>query len=203
MKKVLVIVILISILSFALATWSEPFPLGTYSQIKETIWEMDNLNVLSTYMNQLGYNSTIVQTKNHNNLNTILGVLNSNQIDAVIDDKGWSNTGSNEKYATDGLSTGNYYRFEAEYEDVSSVTDDDLLNSQYWYGSRSEDVNEDGILNYLDLIRLGSPGLFINALYPASNDYIWKCEPNPNPEVITGGVGLYRFEMEMVDLHRR
>ncbi|GAB1468252.1 hypothetical protein MASR2M64_09640 [Candidatus Cloacimonadota bacterium] len=184
MKKALFIFILLSLIGLAAARYSDQFPLGTYSYLSEKPWFMNNLNALSGAMNQLGYNSTIMETFNPSaDLTSIYSRLNADSIDVIISDRSWSNTGGNEKYATTGLTTSSYYKFEAEYKDGGSVTGTDLTDSQYWYGSRNEDMP--GSAN--DINRVGGPFLAVNVTPPASNDYVWRCEPNPDPNILSPG----------------
>lgn len=182
MKKALFIFILLSLIGFATARYSDQFPLGTYSYLSEIPWFMNNLNTLSGAMNQLGYNSTIMETFNHAaDLTSIYSRLNADSIDVIISDRSWSNTGGNEKFATTGLTTSSYYMFEAEYEDGSSVTGTDLTDSQYWYGSRDEDLP--GTANDVNRVGLPFPA---NVTPPASNGYVWRCEANTDSQLACG-----------------
>jgi len=184
MKKTLVVFFLLILVVCATARYSDEFPLGTYSYISEKPWFMNNLNALSGAMNQLGYNSTIMETFNPAaDLTTIYSRLNADSIDVIISDRAWRNSSGNEKYATTGLTTSSYYRFEAEYEDGCSVTNTDLTDSQHWYGSRNEDMP--GTAN--DINRTGFPFYAGDVAPPASNDYVWRCEPNQNPNVLSPG----------------
>lgn len=80
-------------MGFATAKYSDQFPLGTYSYISEAPWFMNNLSTLSSYMNQLGYNATIMETFNPTaDLTSIYSVLNSDSIDVMIRDRVWSYT---------------------------------------------------------------------------------------------------------------
>jgi len=64
MKKVFLVFILLTTIGLATARYSDQFPLGTYSYLSEKPWFVNNLNALSGAMNQLGYNSTIMETFN-------------------------------------------------------------------------------------------------------------------------------------------
>ncbi len=101
MKKALLAFILLILIGYTAARYSDQFPLGTYSFLSEKPWFMNNLNALSGAMNQLGYNSTIMETFNPAaDLTSIYSRLNADSIDVIISDRSWSNTGGNEKYAT-------------------------------------------------------------------------------------------------------
>jgi hypothetical protein len=49
-------------------------------------------------------------------LDALYQAMNSNSLDAILMDKAWEATGSEARYATTPLSTGSFYRFEAEYK---------------------------------------------------------------------------------------
>lgn len=144
---------------------------------------MNNLNALSNAMHQLGYNSTIMETFNASaDLTPLYSALNADSIDVIISDRSWSNSTGNEKYATTGLTTSSYYKFEAEYEHGSNLSNADITDSQHWYGSRNEDLP--GTEN--DINRVGFPAqTFVTP--PASNGYVWRCEPNQNPNILSPG----------------
>lgn len=172
MKKLLIAIIYITIFGFATARYSDQFPLGTYSYISEAPWFMNNLSTLSSYMNQLGYNATMMETFNPNaDLTQIYSTLNNDSIDVIVSDRAWRNLPGNAKYATTALSMGSYYRFEAEYSNSCGVSGSDLTDSQYWYGARSE----------ANFTRIGSPHRVIDDQV-TSNDYTWRCTPSTEIE---------------------
>ncbi|PKN71812.1 MAG: hypothetical protein CVU50_09850, partial [Candidatus Cloacimonetes bacterium HGW-Cloacimonetes-3] len=172
MKKLLIAIIYITIFGFATARYSDQFPLGTYSYISEAPWFMDNLSTLISYMNQLGYNATVMETFNPNaDLTQIYSTLNTDSIDVIVSDRAWRNLPGNAKYATTALSMGSYYRFEAEYSNSSGVAATDATKSEFWYGARSE----------ANFTRIGSPHLVTDD-QEASNDYTWRCIPSTEIE---------------------
>ncbi len=136
-KYILVLMILVCITALA-AKYSDDFPIGVYSYMRNGGAYFDKHNPsLAALQKELGYNCSIINTSNiDKNLDGLLEMLDSNQLDAIVIDNAWSNDPNDSRSGSVvGISMGNYYRFEAEFSDSSSVVPGDGANNLYWYGT--------------------------------------------------------------------
>lgn len=120
------------------AKYSDDFPIGVYSYMRNGSAYFDRHNrSIAELQKELGFNCSIIETSNKDkDLSGLLKILDDNQTDAIIIDKAWSNDPNDSRSgAVVGISMGNYYRFEAEFADSTSVVPGDGANSLYWYGT--------------------------------------------------------------------
>lgn len=172
MKKKLFILVIVLVVWFTMsAKHSDDFVNGNY-----TYWSYYNPTLMFDFMQQCGYNSTIVQIRNEHetptNLPAVTSMLNAmdaRSIDAIMIDKSWDAFQSNSKYTTHNLSLSNYKRYEAEYFADSDIVGDDHKNDQLYYSSRTTN-------NIGEIIRIG----FQEYIEGKSNEHGWKCNRNPS-----------------------
>jgi hypothetical protein len=137
-KQVAVLMYLLLALStIAGAHYSSSFPIGTYSYLGNKSLVYDYRDEYCVFMKDLGFNTNIIEIFSpHSTTVTdyadLYHKLNLNGLDSIIMDKRWS---ASDTYSTYALSTGSYYRFEAEYTDGNAVQEDDNVDSKYWYRS--------------------------------------------------------------------
>jgi hypothetical protein len=158
-----------------LAKHSDIFPMGSYSYIQNTDkFFLENKTKLARMLKELGYNITVMDTNNNDKgLSDLLGILDSNEIDAILTDKCWSNDPNNSRhYALVAISTSNYQRFEAEFSDETAVKPEDINSSVYWYGTQI------GKNNQQLPKRVGR----VNFDPDASYENAWKCIPGKDQE---------------------
>ncbi|MDD4309319.1 MAG: hypothetical protein PHO32_02975 [Candidatus Cloacimonetes bacterium] len=166
-----IMLLLVLVLLPLFGKYSEEFPLGTYSYVRHGSGFFDKHNAgIIAKMKQLGLNATIMETNNSDkDLAALLKLLDDNGMDAILIDNSWSSDPNDPRSASlAGLSTSNYYRFEAEFTDSSSVKPGDNEQSLYWYGTLQADNNKHVSK------RVGS--LFADN--SASYGYAWKCAKN-------------------------
>lgn len=137
------------------------FPLGIYSYLGNKKHVYDNREDFIDYMHDLGYNTNLIEifspgSTSYDFYDDLYTKLNDKGIKAIVMDKR-----KNEHYPSYGLSTGSYYRFEAEYEDWRAVWTGDDLDSRYWYRSNGE-------------TRVGEKD-------PHDND-LWLCSKDSEPD---------------------
>lgn len=137
------------------------FPLGTYSYLGNKVHVYDNRDDFTSYMQDLGYNTNIIEIFSPNSTAyssyvDLYEKLSTKGIKAIVMDKR-----SNEAHSSYGLSIGSYQRFEAEYKDGEAVNLGDNLVSKYWYRSNS-DINE----------RVGQLDLFDRDFWLCSKDSV-------------------------------
>ncbi len=149
--------------------------MGSYSYLQNTNKLIkDNRVLLASKLKELGYNITVMETGyGDSNLDELLSVLDENGIDAMLTDKSWSNDPKDSKnYALVAVSTSNFQRFEAEFEDSKAIKPGDENSSVYWYGTAV------GANNKQLPARIGASEEDKEASY----GYTWKCSPTLNKE---------------------
>ncbi|PKN72447.1 MAG: hypothetical protein CVU50_07710 [Candidatus Cloacimonetes bacterium HGW-Cloacimonetes-3] len=123
------------------AKHSDDYVIGTYSYIKSSFpFFYQNRELLCQYLNEMGYNSNIIETDiRDNDIAGLLELLDRYKIDAWVSDRGFSKDPENMfRYSISPLTTSSYLRFEAEYADESDVNKGDSKQSRYWYSARSD-----------------------------------------------------------------
>ena len=164
MKRSVTVVILLAILCMQLgAKHSDEYLVGTYSYIYNTFpFFAQNRELLSRWMQDMGYNSNIIETEMADNeLAELLRVMDEHGLDAWITDRGFSPDPRSEfRYAITPLATSSQQIFEAEYQDERDVNPGDGTDSRFWYASRN-----DGAIS-----RVGRPQKDLQA----SNGFVWK-----------------------------
>lgn len=170
MKKTtgfLTILLMILALAPAFAKHSDDFILGTFSYIANSgkPWERE---AMYRKMRDLGYNSNLAETHVDNaDFDTMMQEMDAWGLDVWITDKTWNpdSTTNNASYA---LSTGNFFRFEAEYADEKELNHGDDWDSSFWYSARSD--------KYLE--RKGRP----QRSGEASNGWVWQAKKGRDGE---------------------
>jgi hypothetical protein len=141
MKRFFAIVLLLLLGAQMSAKHSDEFLIGTYSYIRNSFpFFMEQRETLSRFMQEMGYNSNIIETDLQDpDLAGLLETLDRHGIDAWITDRGFSMDPTNgARYAITPLTTSSYQRWEAEYVDESEVNPGDGKDSKFWYASRNE-----------------------------------------------------------------
>ncbi len=177
MKKTIFIFVLFTFAVMLSAGFSDQFPMGTYSYLFDSTWNNTHKDVLCSWMDDLGYNTNIMQVFSEDVCTNLYDTMRNNNLDAIVIDRAW-NSSDDRRYATNPVSTGCYYKFEAEFENSEPVTGTDNIDSQYWYGTRTEFFSE-------QRNRLGAASSI-----PGATPYgmAWKCEPYTEPVPPEGGV---------------
>jgi hypothetical protein len=182
MKRLCLIYLLIALLLPLVAKHSDEFLLGTYSYILNPFpFFKENRETLANHMQQMGYNSNIIETnQNDQELGTLLDILDQHGLDAWIIDRGFSNDPSSSlHYSITPLATSSYQRFEAEFQDERDVKPGDGKDSRFWYASR----------NYPGLPRVGSAVKNKDA----SNGYVWSVKSAEHKAGFAMGDITYRW----------
>jgi hypothetical protein len=178
MKKAGIFLLISVLCLLAFSAWakhSDSYPMGSYSYLQHTsTFFKNNSAALAAKLKELGFNLTVIETDNSDKtLSELLRALDENGIDAILNDKSWSNDPKDSRSnALVGLSTSNYHRFEAEFIDGTPVKPEDINSSVYWYGTVIGENNKNLP------VRVGKAASDKNASY----DYIWKCLPTRDKE---------------------
>nr|MDK2851151.1 hypothetical protein [Candidatus Cloacimonadota bacterium] len=163
MKRFVLIAAMFVLLMMQLeAKYSDEYLIGTYSFLNNTFpFFAQNRELLSHWMQEMGYNSNIIETrKDDQELATLLRIMDEHGLDAWITDRGYSPDPESEfHYAIAPLSTSSQYIFEAEYLDERDVNPGDGKDSRFWYAFRNDGAIE----------RIGR----VHKDPEASNGHIW------------------------------
>lgn len=106
------------------AKYTDDFILGNFSYLRATSNFLPRVDSLAARMREAGFNATVCEILDGSSPAQIKQLLNSfdkQGIDAILTDKAWLEGRSNPQYGTEGLSMGNYWRFEAEYDSSSTL----------------------------------------------------------------------------------
>lgn len=134
----ILVYLLVALSAIAGVNNSSSFPIGTYSYLGNKNNVYNYRDEYCAFMKDLGFNTNIIEifsphTTTVTDYADLYHKLNLNGLDSIIMDKRWS---ASDTYSTYALSTGSYYRFEAEYTDGNAVIYGDNTLSKYWYRSR-------------------------------------------------------------------
>lgn len=123
----------------AAAKHSDQFLLGNYSYLRNSGNPLQR-DVLYQQMQELGYNSNLVETFEDNaDLEVMLKDMDKYGLDVWITDRNWNNAAnSRSSFSSYALSTNNYLRFEAEFTSEKDIKSGDGMDNQYWYAARSD-----------------------------------------------------------------
>ncbi len=163
LSPVLLAILLATVTCGLYAKHSDEFMLGTYSYIMNSFpFFYENRELLSRQMQQLGYNSTLLETDYKDpDLKGLLDMMDKSGLDVWITDRGWSNdSASPYRYALTPLSTSNYLRFEAEFSSQKAVKKGDGSDPHFWYAFRNDE----------NIKRKGKAAKSAQASY----GYVWK-----------------------------
>ncbi len=168
-KAFILAAILWALLTGLQAKHSDEFILGNYSYIKNSFpFFYENRETLCREMQELGYNSSIIETDEQDpDFEGLLGVMDKYGLDAWITDRGWfDDPAVPARFALTPLSTSSYQRFEAEYSSEKAVNKGDNKDHRFWYAFRNDD-------------RIKRSGK-ATAVKTASNGYVWKLRRGKN-----------------------
>mgnify|MGYP001216246856 FL=1 len=169
MRYTFCICLLFLALSSFYAISSDDFTIGCYTYMKA--WnslESFNNEIITTYLKNAKYNLDVWDTNNPN-INAIVNLINLHQnqnIDSYLTDYYWNiDTEGNITSGSHAISTGNYWKFEAEYSSEGGINDS---NDKFFY-------------KFSDPNRVGEA-------FPTGNRKIWKCIYDHNIEPPQEGV---------------
>lgn len=196
MKKLFMLAIVCILLSSVL--FSTDYPLGTFSFMGNKEWAYFHRNAFNTYMQQLGYNTSLIELfpTTYPNIDgpvssDLAGVFSSMRdhgLKAAIMDKMYSPSEIGSSYA---YTTGSYMKFEAEFSDWTAVDPEDRYRSDYWYGSReARYMNEQQAV--VDTVRVGEAAQ--DNVYPTSYGYVWQCTAGQDQAGFAYGDLRYRWK---------
>jgi len=155
MKKTFFIgLILISLI--CLYAHSEDFVIGNYSYLKP---HHSFFNDMANKMEEAHYNATIWEPSDDSNNSEKIDLLNGYGIDSFLYDQitNYDDNGEISAISLSNLSMGNFFQFDAEYDNLSTLNES---SNEYFYK--------------FNITRPGSQ--FEETL----DDYVWKCTPGPN-----------------------
>jgi len=190
MKQLLILLTILVTVLLLPATYYN----GCYSYLKaDNTYEMNNRNTFCDFMNDLGYNNTLIENYyDASGFSDLCTTLRNHGLDAILRDKSWS-TDPNEDshYSVATLTTSTYIQFEAEYSNMHSVNPGDSIDSKYWYKSGDEHI----VNNIVGMPRVGSP------LYDehAINTQRWFCDRNVDNPGYSYTDLRYRWQDSEVD----
>ena len=125
-KMCMAVVIFAALFSVCLnAKHSDSLLLDNYSYLKSGWYNNGHaakVDSLTKRMHELGYNATVCEhsfSATDVNLQSLLGTLDSESLDAILIDQAWDET--NDVYGTESLTLSNLWRFEAEYDSTSTI----------------------------------------------------------------------------------
>jgi hypothetical protein len=123
------------------AKHSDEFMIGTYSYIKSSFpFFYQNRELLCKYLNEMGYNSNIIETDHRDkDLAGLMELMDKYHVDAWVSDRAYVNDPESiYRYGIYPITTSSCLRFEAEYADESDVNKGDSKQSRFWYAARTD-----------------------------------------------------------------
>jgi|GEM_PF-6387017 len=173
MKSLLMAIFLLALAALGYSVGSDDFTIGCYTYMKA--WDTNSAvnNELRTYMQNAGFNLAMWETNDPNTSysSTLINELRVSGIDSYLCDYYWSynsSTGSTSGSGSHAVSTGNFLKFEAEYDSSGGIN-----NTAYKYFYKFSAPNRVGDVSF------------------DTGRYTWKCNYDPSITPPRSGVALH------------
>jgi len=143
MKTSIVFIALILLIGALAAEFSDDYLIGCHSKMR--IEHRDFNNALGDLVRTAGYNAAIagaVYDPDNSLVTDMMNLIRDDSLDVILDDYIFYNQPPGEWYGVNALSSGVYFRFEAEYASADTVKPEDRLDDNYFYKSSEDRIGE-------------------------------------------------------------